>query len=115
MKICVLLGGASPERIVSLHSGIAIAQALKNVGHEVLFLDPATPLCDMDTFRKSLDAISMEDMDFETMSKLCDHYFIDHISYLKEEGVKLVFNALHGENGENGEYSEVNQQIAQLC
>ncbi|MCK4812980.1 MAG: D-alanine--D-alanine ligase [Candidatus Marinimicrobia bacterium] len=107
MKICVLLGGASPERIVSLHSGTAIAQALESMGHEILFLDPATPLCDMDIFRKSLDTISMKDMDFKTMSELRDHYFIDHIPYLKKENVKLVFNALHGENGENGVISAV--------
>ncbi|RKY56391.1 MAG: D-alanine--D-alanine ligase [Candidatus Neomarinimicrobiota bacterium] len=102
MKICVLLGGASPERMVSLSSGTAIAKALKKLGHEVLFLDPATPLDKINEFRAGLENISMENMDFEGMAQLNDDIFIEYISYLKEEKVDLVFNALHGGNGENG-------------
>ena len=102
MKICVLLGGASPERMVSLSSGTAIGKALSGLGHEVLYLDPATPLADMNAFRESLVNISMENMDFEAMVKMNDAPFKAQIPYLKEEGVDLVFNALHGGNGENG-------------
>ena len=29
MKICILLGGASTERNVSIHSGLAVAEALR--------------------------------------------------------------------------------------
>lgn len=107
MKICVLLGGASPERMVSLSSGTAVAKALETLGHEILFLDPATPLADMDEFRVGLSNISMENMDFEAMSKLTDDVFIEHIPYLKEQGVELVFNALHGGNGENGVIADI--------
>lgn len=107
MKICVLLGGASPERNVSLSSGISIGQTLEKMGHQLLYLDPATPLAEMDTFRKNLKNISMDDMDFEGMAKRRDPYFIDQIPYLKKEKVDLVFNALHGGNGENGVISAV--------
>ncbi|MDZ7820455.1 MAG: hypothetical protein U5N26_00825 [Candidatus Marinimicrobia bacterium] len=102
MKICILLGGASPERNVSLSSGTAIGETLKALGHRILYLDPATPLKEMETFRESLGHISMENMDFEGMAALRDHYFIEHIPYLEKEAVDLVFNALHGGNGENG-------------
>ncbi len=102
MKICILLGGASPERNVSLSSGTAIGETLKTLGHRILYLDPATPLKGMETFRESLGHISMENTDFEGMAALRDHYFIEHIPYLEKEAVDLVFNALHGGNGENG-------------
>ena len=41
MNITVLMGGTSSERDVSLSSGIRIAQALRELGHEVISLDPA--------------------------------------------------------------------------
>jgi D-alanine-D-alanine ligase len=41
MKLCVLLGGPSAEREVSLLSGSAMARALSENGHEVTLLDPA--------------------------------------------------------------------------
>lgn len=102
MKICVLLGGASPERVVSMVSGTAVGSTLKELGHEVIYIDPSTPLDEMDDFRNKLENISMEDMDFESMSKLNDEPIKEQILYLKEQGVELVFNALHGGNGENG-------------
>jgi len=39
MKIVVLAGGLSPERNVSLSSGIMVSQALRERGHQVAFLD----------------------------------------------------------------------------
>lgn len=41
LNICVMLGGPSAEREVSLRSGAAAAKALRWLGHEVLELDPA--------------------------------------------------------------------------
>lgn len=41
MKLCVLLGGPSAEREVSLLSGSAMAKALAENGHDVTLLDPA--------------------------------------------------------------------------
>jgi D-alanine-D-alanine ligase len=40
LKICVMLGGPSAEREVSLRSGAAAARALRSLGHEVFELDP---------------------------------------------------------------------------
>lgn len=42
LRVCVLLGGDTGERIVSLHSGAAVADALLRRGHAVRLLDPAT-------------------------------------------------------------------------
>jgi len=39
MKIIVLAGGLSPERNVSLSSGVMVCKALRERGHEVAFLD----------------------------------------------------------------------------
>src|SRR5256885_2994420 len=41
MKLAVLLGGTSSERDVSLASGLRIAHALREVGHQVTCVDPA--------------------------------------------------------------------------
>lgn len=41
LRIAVLLGGASAERQVSLHSGEAVAAALGSRGHRVRCIDPA--------------------------------------------------------------------------
>src|SRR5437762_9213564 len=43
MNITVMLGGPSAERDVSLHSGAAVAQALRSLGHSVQELDPKDP------------------------------------------------------------------------
>ena len=40
LKITVMLGGPSAEREVSLRSGVAVAKALRSLGHEVHELDP---------------------------------------------------------------------------
>ena len=37
MKIVVLAGGLSPERNVSLSSGVMVAEALRGRGHKALF------------------------------------------------------------------------------
>ena len=41
LNICVMLGGPSAEREVSLRSGAAAAGALRSLGHNVRELDPA--------------------------------------------------------------------------
>ena len=41
MKVALLMGGRSSEREISLRTGRGIAQALRNLGHEVLAIDAA--------------------------------------------------------------------------
>lgn len=107
MKICVLLGGASPERMVSLSSGVAIGKALEEKGHEVLYYDPATALQEMEAFRNGLSSIEMNNTDFTGMAGLRDDHFTAQVLQLKKEKIDIVFNALHGGNGENGVISAI--------
>ena len=46
MRLTVLLGGTSSERNVSLASGLRMAAALRDAGHEVRLLDPAIGVID---------------------------------------------------------------------
>ena len=41
LRIVVMLGGPSSERAVSLRSGRAVAEALRECGHEVIEIDPS--------------------------------------------------------------------------
>ena len=40
LDICVMLGGPSEEREVSLQSGSAVTDALRSLGHRVSEIDP---------------------------------------------------------------------------
>ena len=71
--ICVLMGGRSSERKISLLSGAAVAAQLKKSGYKMFELDP---------------------QDFPTISEL--------IAAIKSGGADVVFLALHGGEGENG-------------
>ena len=56
MRIVVLAGGLSTERDVSISSGILVASALREKGHEVVLLDVFTGyehnICDIDALFK---------------------------------------------------------------
>lgn len=72
-NICVLKGGNSSEREVSLKSGSAITAELLGLGYQVFELDPA------------------------------DHPDLDGLlSAMKTQNADLVFMGLHGGLGENG-------------
>lgn len=73
-KIVVLRGGDSPEREVSLVSGVEVGKVLDKLGYQVVDLDPSS---------------------FSGLSPL--------LSRIKSEQCDLVFNALHGGSGENGQ------------
>ncbi|RLF02062.1 MAG: D-alanine--D-alanine ligase [Thermoprotei archaeon] len=71
-KVCVMMGGVSAEREVSLETGRNVSKALKEQGYKVV--------------------------DFVLDTR--DKYEI--ISFLKSRNIDLVFIALHGEFGEDG-------------
>ncbi len=73
-KVAVLMGGWSPEREVSLVSGKACAEGLREGGHEVLEYD----------VKRDLRAL------------------IEFLRPAKGGGPDVVFNALHGKYGEDG-------------
>ncbi|MFX8891441.1 hypothetical protein ABTN09_20775, partial [Acinetobacter baumannii] len=73
-KVAVLMGGWSPEREVSLVSGKACAEGLREGGHEVIEYD----------VKRDLRAL------------------IDFLRPAAGGGPDVVFNALHGKYGEDG-------------
>jgi len=76
VRVAVLYGGRSSEREVSLSTGVAIGDALRERGHLVTMIDPRDP------------------------ARPTRH--INLLEALEEVKVDLVFNALHGTYGEDG-------------
>lgn len=98
MKVTVLLGGDSPERDVSLASGMGIVRALREKGHEVRLLDPALPLDRQgepsDVHIDETPPVSIEPLPRErTLDWLRSPLLLD---------AEVVFVGLHGGAGENG-------------
>ena len=57
MKVLVLLGSNSPEREVSLRSGVAVIEALKKNGHNVSEYDPIHGYKGLDNFVGKVDVV----------------------------------------------------------
>ena len=104
MKIAVLLGGTSSERDVSISSGIAIARALQNLGHNVIAIDCAfgDQQIDINTINP-LGLVKQTPSDIEKRQRELNRNLFKTIDFLLTERVDLVFNALHGGYGENGQ------------
>ncbi|MCR4585397.1 MAG: D-alanine--D-alanine ligase [Lachnospiraceae bacterium] len=114
MKICVLAGGTSTEREVSLISGKGIYEALKSRGHKVVLvdvylgcpgIDPKEVFeLDMD-WTEGIKAIGEESPDLDSIKALRpdgDEKFCGpNVQEICAES-DIVFMALHGANGEDG-------------
>ncbi len=116
MRIVVLAGGLSTERDVSISSGILVADALRQKGHEVVLLDVFTGyeenICDIDAlfkhnysfvkdFRVAKTISDISDVKENRLDK-SDRFIganvIEICSY-----ADITFLALHGGEGENGQ------------
>ena len=108
MKIAVLLGGTSAERDVSLSSGVAIARALAENGHDVQAIDCAygVKLLDFETV-DSDGLVSAAPPDMQNSQKDLDRNIFQTLAYLIEEKFDIVFFGLHGGYGENGKVQGV--------
>lgn len=96
MKVALLMGGRSAEREISLRTGRGIAQALRNLGHEVVALDAATgrQLPAGDEERQGLAEGDVKRLPAAMSSAMAD-----------AEGIRdaeVVMIALHGGAGEDG-------------
>lgn len=93
MKVAVLMGGRSAEREISLRTGRGVAQALRNLGHEVTAVDAANGrlLPAGEEERAALPSTALEPAGEAALVRpevLAD--------------ADVVFLALHGAAGENG-------------
>lgn len=96
MKVALLMGGRSAEREISLRTGRGVAQALRNLGHEVTAVDAANGrlLPAGDEERAALPAAEIEHLPVSATSALAQASAINQAD--------VVFLALHGGAGEDG-------------
>jgi D-alanine-D-alanine ligase len=96
MKVALLMGGRSSEREISLRTGRGIAQALRNLGHEVLAVDAANGrlLPAGEEEQGALPAEAVRHLPAAATSALA------HAEAVSQADV--VFLALHGGAGEDG-------------
>lgn len=103
MKIAVLMGGTSDERDVSLSSGVQVARALREAGHDVVAVDTAEGILSGDAEARLLEggvrAAPPSSGELETLDE-GSTVALTRSSGL--EDVDLYFLALHGGSGEDG-------------
>lgn len=116
MRIVVLAGGLSTERDVSISSGILVAKALREKGHEVVLLDVFAGyeenICDIDAlFKKNYSFAANAnvgkticDINEVKESRLdkSDRFIGPNVIEICTEA-DITFLALHGGEGENGQ------------
>lgn len=100
MKVVVLLGGTSAERDVSIASGVQVARALRNAGHEVVGVDTARgALPAAEEERLLAGGISEIPPETEALADLKGATpALDDLP----RNTNVVFLALHGGTGEDG-------------
>lgn len=101
MRITVLLGGTSSERDVSLASGLRIADALRERGHEVVAIDTAHGMLRPAEEQAMLAGGVMKTVppDVQALARL-ERALPERLGALPTADV--VFLALHGGRGEDG-------------
>ncbi len=104
MKITVLLGGVSSERDVSLSSGVRIAAALRERGHEVTCFDPAEGvLSDERESALMAQGVAVAPPSLDALAALTQQSLSLTIGTRPEvTEADCVFLALHGGQGEDG-------------
>ena len=96
-----MAGGISPERNVSLASGLAVMEALNGSEYDLCFVDPALGgdcLIELD----KVEAHKEEMPSDEALSSFKPSAYIDCVMSEALNDVDLVFIALHGKYGEDG-------------
>lgn len=104
LRITVLLGGVSAERDVSLSSGLRIAVALREKGHDVICLDPAEGVLTRETERTLLaNGVGSAPPSLEALAGLEARSLSPVLGTMPEvTDADCVFLALHGGQGEDG-------------
>lgn len=105
MNIALLTGGLSSEREVSLSSGRGILKGLRNLGHNVIVIDPiygnelkAEEVIFKDTVSKQYPTLEK----IRLLQEESSRKLIDCINSDLFNNTELVFIGLHGKFGEDG-------------
>ena len=115
MKIVVLAGGLSPERDVSINSGLKVRDALRRKGHSAVMVDVYLGIeREIADFEQVFD----EEIDYGLTGYIgCDAPDLAEVKAMRQDKsaaligpnvlplclrADIVFMALHGEIGENG-------------
>jgi D-alanine-D-alanine ligase len=103
LRIVVLLGGSTEEREVSLSSGVAVSDALREAGHDVLPWDTLTgPLSDEARDRIRREGIPPEAPGHAEPDLIDSGSLAPLLGHPDAAGADLVFPVLHGGAGEDG-------------
>ena len=102
MKIAVLLGGSSPERLVSIASGRGIIKALRELGHEVVAMDPALGIDQIPESELLSQAVGINPPTQEFLQKLSPKNYLISVGCDIFDSIDLAFIILHGKWGEDG-------------
>ena len=100
VNLTVLLGGTSAERDVSIASGLRIATALRERGHAVAVVDPATGVVDLDALRRGVGAAPPTPEELERLEAGGVAATLLALPEVREADVVVL--ALHGGHGEDG-------------
>ncbi len=126
MKLCILLGGPSAEREVSLLSGYGMGQALVNRGHDITLLDPASNRA----MRLEEFQVSAASIDPPTTEELGEYgqggVMLESLMSNAVREADIVVLGLHGVPGEDGlvqsvlellgkRYTGSNSRASALC
>lgn len=103
MRIGVLMGGVSDERAVSLSSGVEVARALREAGHDVLAVDTVRGPLTADEERALLDGgVGVDPPSAEELRSLDTGAVVALTRSPELQDVEVFFVALHGGSGEDG-------------
>ena len=104
MKVCLLTGGTSSERDVAIASGLQVAQALRERGHDVAIVDLATGAVERSREDALLPGgVGREPPPLERLKDLERGMLTAGLGGLPAlRDADVVFLALHGGQGENG-------------
>ncbi len=102
MKIAVLLGGSSPERLVSIASGRGVIKALRELGHDVSAIDPALGEKQISESELLSQGIGTNPPTQEFLEKLSHKNYLSAIDSKIFDDIELAFIILHGKWGEDG-------------
>jgi len=101
MNLCVLFGGTSAEREISLLSGYAMAKAYESLGHTVTLLDPATGNA-MSVKEYHVSPAHENAPSIEELSNFKQGIIVDSLVSDHARKADVVILGLHGVPGEDG-------------